>query len=95
MISVGIAMASFKKASEIHEMDKRAFVPEIKDVLIRHIKSFGRPVTVTSAIVELNKNGLNPSRSVVRRHLDELAESGFLDVSLNGNVYEYRIKRKV
>ncbi|MDD4300830.1 MAG: hypothetical protein PHO78_09315 [Methanomicrobium sp.] len=87
-------MSQFKKASEIDKSSKRAFYPEIRDVIIKHLKTFQNPVTITSTIIELNKCGLNPSRSVVKRYLDELVKAGAVTVRLNGNVYEFTLSKK-
>lgn len=58
-----------------------------------HLKNFDHPVTVTSTLIALNKRGLNPSRSTIRKYLDRLVESGFANVELNGNTYEYELSR--
>ena len=88
-------MNSFKKASDIAKKSKKySFPPEVKDVIIRHLNNFNHPVTVTSTLIELNKNGLDPSRSIIKRYLDKLAESGYARVKLNGNTYEYESFKK-
>jgi hypothetical protein len=88
-------MNSFKRASDIAEKPGRhSFPPEIKDVILNHLNNFNQPVTVTSALIELNKRGLNPSRSIIRRYLDKLVKSGYATVKLNGNIYEYKPHKK-
>ena len=82
-------MNPFKKASEIPSDRHPQFPPEVQDVLIRHIRTFGAPVTVTSSLVELNKHRLNPSRSAIKGVLDKLAKAGVVKAVKNGNVWEY------
>ncbi len=82
-------MNAFKKASEIPEDRSPEFPPEVQDVILRHIRTFGAPVTVTSSLVELNKHRLNPSRSTIKGVLDKLAKAGVARAYKNGNVWEY------
>ena len=90
-------MTAFKKASETEENkndNQGTFPPEIKTVILKHLKSFNNPVTVTSTLIELNRNGLNPSRGTVRRYLDKMAESGLVKVHLIGNVSEFELIKR-
>ncbi|MDD3978225.1 MAG: hypothetical protein PHI15_08770 [Methanomicrobium sp.] len=87
-------MSQFKKASEIDKSNKRAFFPEIRDVIISYLKNSTHPVTVTGTIIELNKYGLNPSRNIVKRYFDDLEKAGVVTVRLNGNVYEFTLIKK-
>ena len=82
-------MNTFRKASEIPEDRSPEFPPEVQDVILRHIRTFGAPVTVTSSLVELNKHRLNPSRSTIKSVLDKLAKAGVARAYKNGNVWEY------
>ncbi len=82
-------MNAFRKASEIPEDRSPEFPPEVQDVILRHIRTFGAPVTVTSSLVELNKHRLNPSRAVIKRILDKLVDTGAAKAFKNGNVWEY------
>ena len=79
-------MNPFKKASEIPSDRHPQFPPEVQDVLLRHIRTFGAPVTVTSSLVELNKHRLNLSRSAMKGVLDKLAKAGVVKAVKNGNV---------
>ena len=82
-------MNAFKKASEIPDDRHPEFPPEVQDVILRHIRTFGAPVTITSSLVELNKHRLNPSRSAIKGVLDKLAKAGVVKAVKNGNVWEY------
>lgn len=90
-------MTAFKKASEIKENKngiQRSSPPEIKTIILKHLKSFNNPVTVTSTLIELNRNGLNPSRGTVRKYLDKMAESGFVKVHMAGNICEFELIKR-
>ncbi|WOF16171.1 hypothetical protein F1737_05345 [Methanoplanus sp. FWC-SCC4] len=83
-------MNPFKTGKEFEKDRIRSTTPpEIKDVILKHVNYFDQPVTVTSTLMALNRHGLNPTRALIKKRLDELAESGYVKVRKNGNISEY------